>query len=65
MGKAYPTKTGDIIAPCPVCGKQIPMEHYYGDIWELLFHNDQHGTPCNGTARRALLVKIPNKTEVL
>ena len=65
MGKAYPTRIGDIEAPCPVCGKQIALVHYYGSIWEVLFHNDQHGTPCNGTAMRARLTRIPKQREVV
>lgn len=63
-GKAYPPQAHDIIAPCPVCGKQIVLERYQGQVYQILFHNDRHGSPCNGTARRAVLMKIPNLIEV-
>ncbi len=59
--KAYPTLEGDLIVLCPVCEKQVPMEHYFGNMFQLLFHNDSYNSPCNGTGRRACLQKVSIK----
>ena len=63
QGKAYPTLPHDLIIPCPVCRKQIVLELVSGQVYQILFHNDRHGSPCNGTARRAALMMIPNLKE--
>lgn len=52
-GKAYPMREGDIIVACPVCRKQVPMLPYAGDIWQVPFHNEPNGTPCNGIGFKA------------
>ena len=64
QGKAYLTQPHDIVTPCPVCQKQIVLELVSGQVYQILFHNDRHGSPCNGTSKRAALMKIPNLSEV-
>ena len=54
---AYPTLDEDLIVKCQVCQKQVVMEHLGNNIYQVLFHNDQLGSACNGTSRKALLHK--------
>ena len=54
---AYPTLEDDLIVKCQVCQKQVVMEHLGNNIYQVLFHNDQLGSACNGTSRKALLHK--------
>lgn len=59
LSKAYPVQSGDVVVDCPVCGKQVAMVPYgVRGVYTVLFHNDPHGTPCNGTARKAKLVNM-------
>ncbi len=55
--KAYPTQEGDFIVPCRVCGKQVVMEYVGKNTYQVLFHNDRVGSPCNGSSHKALITK--------
>ncbi len=57
-GKAYPTQLGDVVTVCPVCRKQVILEDMGSSIMQILFHNDRHNTPCNGTGKRCLATPI-------
>ncbi len=60
-GKAYPTLKGDRVTPCPVCTKQVVLQVLPGNVVEILFHNDQRGSPCNGTGKKAKY--FPNRIQ--
>ena len=60
-GKAYPTTPGDMVVKCPVCRKQVPLAPHSENVWEVPFHNDPKGGPCNGTGRKCGFRLVSNK----